>query len=714
MKRKLKKWQIGGEPDPTNPFGQAPWLAKGQPNPLMPNRPSVPIGYAMGNCPAGFIFDTKQGKCIKLPQEQKPVDSTPSNSALNPAPPNEADPQFQIKSQPTFGNINYGYRALSNSIQGIAAFFREKHNRAGQNAYYQAQFNPLNFIQETGNTSEQNQFGMDYALKGGMIPKSTKIKGKKISAKQRKFFSDLCKLEEGGFIEFAKGGPTDPSIVNFLESQGRKSDKDSRRALAAQYGVEGYDFSAEKNLELLNVLRGQKSTDTKYAADAGKTRFKIGVNNAPVLPGQKEWMPKTAATSAITPTSIAPKGFPNHPSKYAKPTPKQEVLESGVIVDKRTGRGFVVKNGKIEKEFPTITGSNVNSNSNSISFPTSADLDKLPKSGRATPVGYYGMRNIRHKEYGNDIMMLDPMAAFDKPRPDAAQIAIHKTYDRKNRDKLYETATPWGSYGCVNCKDDDIRAIKKQFPKGDTLRVMDSKRPEDLAYLNRLIKGKQYAKGGEVDMDEEFENEIFGEPVVNNTQVEEVVEQQETPETPMEADWIDEYLMGSRQQTVKPDMATGEPEEVLEAFKNGISNVESGGDYYAQAKGSSAYGKYQFTKGTLEQVRKQFFPNVKPKEFETAYKTDPDFQEKVMDVYGTYLLSTSNTPQEAALKHFLGEVGAKKATSPTYHPGGINLNVGAYVNKFNKGFKYEQGGTYEVPDDEIENLRNQGYDIEIL
>ena len=42
------------------------------------------------------------------------------------------------------------------------------------------------------------------------------------------------------------------------------------------------------------------------------------------------------------------------------------------------------------------------------------------------------------------------------------------------------------------------------------------------------------------------------------------------------------------------------------------------------------------------------------------------------------------------------------------------MNVGSYVNKFNKGFKYKQGGIYEVSEDEIENLKSQGYDIEIL
>jgi hypothetical protein len=48
---------------------------------------------------------------------------------------------------------------------------------------------------------------------------------------------------------------TGPSIVNFLASKGRKFDKDYRTYLAEKAGVEDYDFSAEKNLELLAKLR---------------------------------------------------------------------------------------------------------------------------------------------------------------------------------------------------------------------------------------------------------------------------------------------------------------------------------------------------------------------------------------------------------------------------------------------------------------------------
>lgn len=49
-----------------------------------------------------------------------------------------------------------------------------------------------------------------------------------------------------------------PSLVNYLATKGVKFDKESRRELAKLMGVENYDFSADKNLELLYRLRSNK------------------------------------------------------------------------------------------------------------------------------------------------------------------------------------------------------------------------------------------------------------------------------------------------------------------------------------------------------------------------------------------------------------------------------------------------------------------------
>jgi len=1079
MKRKLKKCDLGG--DPINPFGQAPWIGMGQSNPLV-------------NCPQGYRWSSIDAKCIpNLIQ----VQNTKSNY-LTPAPPviktvnsvndNSTDPgrspavehdrrearaerdskqrsperehrtdrpdrirkesneelhspindqEIQIKNKATFGNIDYGYRTLSNSIQGIAAFFREKHNRAGQKKYYQNQFNPLTYIPETGNTSEQNQFGMSYFEEGGSVnnecrdkngniipcpplinPKTDPLRPKGLGIqtqdktsidipvkkkftreekinksryddveKANKFLNDYyshavdnipfynnlstydsirAKMNFGdknlknverlkseiqviensknpysdkrwkktdslnyyqgypefvyedkslkkkgedamkieydkqrrlpiedlnkpenlvfekkpwshkkgtttfgeydpktntikvsdipsrlntithekahkadrskmtkGFDEekeflksidiskysredrailqdqleylnqfterqarhrtaqlwlyenfpgydpkkpvtekefdfllknrkklptdinqlmalygsnkdtfikninkFGSGGEiNDPSIVNFLNRKGQASDKESRKQLAKQYGIEGYDFSAEKNLELLSRLRNEdKKPKTRYVKnpeqriDLAPSSTKTAKNEIPWMYGSNTPIAKVSGAVAGSFGSKPEgevdgkierrnktKGFTNHPNNYrTKSQPKSDMLESGVVVDKRTGKAVVIKDGKVTRKFDVITGENVDSNTLTGKY-----MIDMKKEDKVTPVGTYlmkgkgvGLFQSDIDYYNNNVQVMKPLGDTPKSKG-RTNLAIHEVYDPINRRKFFGSKSPWASYGCINCKKPDIKYIMEQFPKGDTIKVVDSKNMVDNVYMKKVLN--QFEGGGELDFEEEFEKELFGEPVVNKAQQPEQEEVQEE-ETPQQSGWIDNYLMSdrtrrTRTEGVNPD---GESGDIVQAFKNGIANVESGGDYYAQAKGSSAFGKYQFTKGTLEQVRKNFFPQVKSKDFEIAYKTDPQFQEKVMDTYAKYLLSTSNTPQEAALKHFLGEAGAKKATSPTYNPGGVNMNVGSYVNKFNKGFKFEEGGEYEVDDDEIENLRSQGYDIEIL
>lgn len=49
------------------------------------------------------------------------------------------------------------------------------------------------------------------------------------------------------------------SIVDFLNSQGKPSDFNSRAQLAQQYGIQNYTGTAEQNTQLLNTLRGGQS-----------------------------------------------------------------------------------------------------------------------------------------------------------------------------------------------------------------------------------------------------------------------------------------------------------------------------------------------------------------------------------------------------------------------------------------------------------------------
>lgn len=160
-----------------------------------------------------------------------------------------------------------------------------------------------------------------------------------------------------------------------------------------------------------------------------------------------------------------------------------------------------------------------------------------------------------------------------------------------------------------------------------------------------------------------------------------------------------------------PDMS-GHP--LLEGFKHGIASSE-GADYSTGNKSSTAFGKYQFTAPTRENVREQYFPNIKKDDFEYAYKNDPQFQEKVMDVYGGHLLqSYGGNVHEAATAFFLGEGKANMYNQPSYRPTPNNATVGQYLNKFDQGYnqKFKEGGTYELTEPQIKYLKTQGYEIE--
>ena len=85
-------------------------------------------------------------------------------------------------------------------------------------------------------------------------------------------------------------------IVDYLNSIGKPSSKEARKKLAEQYGIENYDFSAEKNTELLNKLKansngvGLKYKGGKYNGNKG-----IGVN--PLIEKAKETKKETQPNS---------------------------------------------------------------------------------------------------------------------------------------------------------------------------------------------------------------------------------------------------------------------------------------------------------------------------------------------------------------------------------------------------------------------------------
>lgn len=73
----------------------------------------------------------------------------------------------------------------------------------------------------------------------------------------------LQNKEDGGELyDYQAGG----SIVDYLSKKGIDSSKENRKKLAQQYGVKDYNFTAEKNIELLNKLVAGKPVAQKTVA----------------------------------------------------------------------------------------------------------------------------------------------------------------------------------------------------------------------------------------------------------------------------------------------------------------------------------------------------------------------------------------------------------------------------------------------------------------
>lgn len=64
-----------------------------------------------------------------------------------------------------------------------------------------------------------------------------------------------------------------PSIVDYLSSIGKPNDMTSRKALAAQYGIQNYVGTADQNTQLLNILRNgaTSGTTSPVATNTGST-----------------------------------------------------------------------------------------------------------------------------------------------------------------------------------------------------------------------------------------------------------------------------------------------------------------------------------------------------------------------------------------------------------------------------------------------------------
>jgi hypothetical protein len=136
-------------------------------------------------------------------------------------------------------------------------------------------------------------------------------------------------------------------------------------------------------------------------------------------------------------------------------------LQSGVVVDKEKNMAKIYQNFVPVDSFPAITGKN--SLKNTPNLVTDPEVGYQPRN---TPVGQYIMQP--GKVYGKP--------GYHLVNPKLANIAwLHTTFDPANRAASYNNPNPRArdlSYGCVNCRDEDIAKIYKHFPQGDTLQVL--------------------------------------------------------------------------------------------------------------------------------------------------------------------------------------------------------------------------------------------------
>ena len=150
-------------------------------------------------------------------------------------------------------------------------------------------------------------------------------------------------------------------------------------------------------------------------------------------------------------------------------------------------------------------------------------------------------------------------------------------------------------------------------------------------------------------------------------------------EYPHTVDMIDYYSPSfSKIRNENPEFFKGLDQNPMatDAYKNRVRKIESGGNDLARSPLSSATGRYQFTKGTWQQMQKKY-----GKQDGTIGKpmTDPMAQEKLMsrltDENRSLLnssLGRSPKDYELYMAHQLGPEGAKKL---------INANDNALVTK---------------------------------
>lgn len=357
-------------------------------------------------------------------------------------------------------------------------------------------------------------------------------------------------MRYGGIYAYADGGNTKASIVDYLDAQGMASDKTSRKKLAESMGIKNYTGSYDQNVEMVTRLNNSRynpsqqasqnpyvvapsqtapaqsgfgsmprmsQTAPRQAAPAPRTSKKPAAQKAPaqqqVMGQDSGFRPYSSeqlnqmynfpGTLNFKKPATTAKQASAQKTKQANAERKQEDqrnLESGMVTDKGTNMTHVIKNGKIVKSFPVLTGQARDVNYNP---PTLNQVSKNP-SLRGTPVGTYFSKPDANL-YGEKGFRMNPIPAFGQEAPRATNLAQHITFGQhedpteyRRREALYNQspASRATSYGCTNCRKPDLDYIVNAFPQGDTTMVIDSRRAADANLLKTKFKKKEY--GGDL------------------------------------------------------------------------------------------------------------------------------------------------------------------------------------------------------------------------
>jgi hypothetical protein len=117
---------------------------------------------------------------------------------------------------------------------------------------------------------------------------------------------------------------TDVSIVDYLNSKGKDSSFAARKKLADQYGITGYENSANNGAMNTKLLQALKSGATPTV---GKVASNTAVDNQPVVKAIPQNVPKAVAQAPVTPTAPT----------YQRVQPVAPTYDYGVEAPKYTG-----------------------------------------------------------------------------------------------------------------------------------------------------------------------------------------------------------------------------------------------------------------------------------------------------------------------------------------------------------------------------------------